>query len=158
MAAAAQRRASEVVMDGRLVGKFPGLAGGLYTLDRHPTIITSTEMSWSSTATKKSQRLVPFNFTAVDLVTFLRTKPVGAAGKRKFQVGTVTSASLFFVTGNYFFSSATNTGLKRQGSATNWQSANVDCAATVVQFTLPPTATALSTNGSIYASLLVVAR
>jgi len=157
MAVAGIGRSSEIYLDGRWVSKFPGMAAG-FTADRIPQVILSTGMSWSSTATKKSFRLVPFNFTAVDLAIFLQTKPTGSAAKRLIQVGTVTSASLFFVTGNYYLNSATTTGLKIKGSATNFKTTQADCAATVVQFTLPPTATAIVTAGLVYAGLVVVAR
>jgi hypothetical protein len=162
-------RQDQVELSGLLVASFPGLKG--LRADTFPLIITSTELIWSSTATKTSRKVVPFNYKVVGLMTQLNTAPIGSAGKRKFVVGTATDDDCIFTTGAFFFNSSSSGGVgvaaarKDLFTATDvgssLQTAFCSSSGTcgqMIQFKTKPTATALSTVGSIFGIAIVIPR
>lgn len=157
-------RQDQVIQSGLQVQAFPGLAG--LRVDQYPHLIMSTELVWGSLATRSSRRVVPFNFRIVEMMSILRTAPVGSNAKRLFQIGTSTSAGLFFST-KASFNSSSALGRKRLMTATDVSTAysanastcsSAGTAGMLFQFTLKPTATVLSTAGSIIGIAVVVPR
>lgn len=139
---------------GREVNNFPGMRG--LTLDQHARILTSTNMTWGSTATKTSRAFVPYNYTIKDIFRHMTTAPV-STGSKKFRVGTTTDDDLHFVTGNFKFASGDTTGFSRMTTATNFILATGN-AGMVLQFKLPPTAAVVSNGGSMYFGVVLVPR
>jgi hypothetical protein len=158
MALSPKAKSEEVITTGAIVGQFPalgGIDGGAF-----PYIVTSSEIAFGSLATNFSRRVIPFNFKVLDFYTKMITAPVGSAAARKIVLGTATSQSLYFVTGNLVFNSSSPLTLIRRGTATNFQTAAalLGTAGMLLTVTAKPTATVLSTKGAFVGIVICVAR
>lgn len=155
----ARAKLDEVAFSGRVSGAMPGLRN--LRADAAPQYFFTTNLVWGSTATRTSKiGPIPFNFQIADIFTVLKTAPV-STGNKRFVVGTTTDDDLFFVTGNFKFSSGDSTtadgGSVRRTTATNTQTLTGN-AGQILQVKLRPTAAAISNAGSVYGVLVVVPR
>lgn len=155
----ARAKLDEVVFSGRVRGAMPGLAN--LRADAAPQYFFTTEMVWNSTATRTSKiGPIPFNFQIADIFTVLKTAPV-STGSKKFVIGTTTDDDLFFVTGNFKFTSGdsitTDGGVVRRTTATNVATLE-GSAGQQLQVKLKPTSAVTTTDGSVYGVLVLVPR